>query len=186
MYEGRSGQRITTLNFSMSKEKTLVTELRLEEEDEGIKKLKSVFRRNKKAEYRMNPDLAAKNLDSSSVKLNNSTSDEPDNQDQEMDPVVVWIPSKRHLITGLLGLNVFLLGMALVAGQAFNPDGLKHEEPEVFILLLIGISLSWMLWYLLWAKKQPGICPHKDHHAGGVTVTCRFLCNVLMTQDNTW
>lgn len=130
----------------------------------------------------MSPDPVATDLDSSSVKLSNPTSGEPDNQDQEVDPVVVWVPSKRHLITGLLGLNVFLLGMALVAGQAFNPDGLKHEEPEMFILLLIGISLSWMLWYLLWARNQPDICPHKDHHAGGITVTCRFLYNTVMTQ----
>uniref|UniRef100_A0A3Q1I001 Uncharacterized protein n=1 Tax=Anabas testudineus TaxID=64144 RepID=A0A3Q1I001_ANATE len=138
-----------------------------------------------KKKYRMSPDSVATDLDSSCVKLSNPNSDGPDNkdqdqdQDQEMDPVVVWVPSKKHLITGLLGLNVFLLGMALVAGQAFNPEGLKHEEPEVFILLLIGISLIWMLWYLLWARNQPGICPHKDHHAGGITVMCSLLLSVF-------
>nr|XP_023849509.1 otopetrin-3 [Salvelinus alpinus] len=39
------------------------------------------------------------------------------------------------------------------------------------MLLLMGFSLAWMLWYLLWARRKPGICPHKDHHAGGITVT---------------
>ncbi|GAA6229187.1 otopetrin-3-like [Lates japonicus] len=115
------------------------------------------------------------NLDPGATELEfsgNPASDEQDNQiqDQETDPVLVWVPSGRRLISGLLGMNVVLLGAALVGGQAFNPDGLKHQEPQVFMLLLMGVSLIWMLWYLLWARKQPGISPHKDHHAGGITV----------------
>uniref|UniRef100_A0A7N8X565 Otopetrin 3 n=1 Tax=Mastacembelus armatus TaxID=205130 RepID=A0A7N8X565_9TELE len=89
--------------------------------------------------------------------------------------------TKERLLSGLLGLNVVLLGAALVAGQAFNPDGLKHQEPEVFILMLMGVSLIWMLWYLLWARKQPGTSPHKDHHAGGLTVICKF--SVILTAN---
>lgn len=122
----------------------------------------------------MNPDHGVLELDST---LGTPGSDEPVKnhhhqvQDQELDPVHVYLPSGRRLISGLLGLNVVLLGAALVAGQAFNPDGLKHEEPQVFLLVLMGISLVWMLWYLLWARNQPGICPHKDHHAGGIPVT---------------
>ncbi|XP_040033133.2 proton channel OTOP3 [Gasterosteus aculeatus] len=92
-------------------------------------------------------------------------------QDLGLEPGQVWAPSGRRLISGLLGLNVVLLGAALVAGQAFNPEALKHQEPQAFLLLLMGVSLIWMLWYLLWARKQPGISPHKDHHAGGMAVT---------------
>lgn len=102
-------------------------------------------------------------------------------QDPEMDPGLVFVPSGNHLMSGLLGLNVVLLGAALVAGEAFNPEGLKHQEPHVFMLLLMGVSLVWMLWYLLWARKQPGICPHKDHHAGGVTTICKYLSITIMT-----
>lgn len=122
----------------------------------------------------MSPEPVAQALDSSCVTLCSPTSHGADSLTQELDPVVVWVPSQRHMISGLLGLNLFLLGMALVAGQALNPEGLKHEEPEVFIVLLIGISLIWMLWYLLWARNRLGISPHKDHHAGGITVMCRF------------
>lgn len=104
-------------------------------------------------------------------------SDEPASSDhhlqgpEELDPVLVWVPSGRHLISGLLGLNVVLLGAALLAAQAFNPDSLKHQEPQLFMLLLMGVSVVWILWYLLWARKQPDTCPHQDHHAGGITVT---------------
>lgn len=130
---------------------------------------------------------AAVELDSSCRPPGNHPSNEPVRnsdqhiQDPELDPVLVWAPSGKRLISGLLGINVVLLGAALVAGQAFKPSGLKHQEPQVFMLLLMGVSLVWMLWYLLWARKQPGICPHKDHHAGGITVTGKLLCIIIMT-----
>ncbi|XP_042254010.1 proton channel OTOP2-like [Thunnus maccoyii] len=133
------------------------------------------------------------NLDSSTIELHSSCgtpgnppSDEPvRNSDHHIqDPVLVWAPSGRRLISGLLGMNVVLLGAALVAGEAFNPSGLKHQEPQVFMLLLMGVSLVWMLWYLLWARKQPGISPHEDHHAGGITVMMVLLlfaaCSLLL------
>ncbi|XP_034049905.1 LOW QUALITY PROTEIN: proton channel OTOP3-like [Thalassophryne amazonica] len=126
----------------------------------------------------MNPDPAANisELDTFSGTPGNRTKSDTKScsdeqlKEPELDPVLGWAPSGRRLISGLLGLNVVLLGAALVAGRAFNPSGLKHEEPQLFLLLLMFFSLVWMLWYLMWARNQPGICPHKDHHAGGVTV----------------
>lgn len=120
----------------------------------------------------MNPDPGTNisELDETRKSSDHQTEDHP-----ELDPVLLWVPSGQRLISGLLGLNVVLLGAALVAGQAFNPVGLKHQEPQAFLLLLMGLSLVWMLWYLLWARKQPGICPNQDHHAGGITETCKIL-----------
>lgn len=124
----------------------------------------------------MNSDIELTELESSLGTPGHPSDGEPgvssDHQIQDLEQV--WIPSGRRLISGLLGLNVVLLGAALFAGQAFNPEGLKHQEPQVFMLLLLAVSLAWMLWYLLWARKQPDISPHKDHHAGGMTVTCEL------------
>ncbi|CAL8282873.1 unnamed protein product [Merluccius merluccius] len=94
-------------------------------------------------------------------------------QEPEPDPdqVPVWASSGRRMLSGFVGLNTVLLGAALVAGQAFNPTGLQYQAPQVYALLLMGCSVAWMLWYLLWARRRPGISPHKDHHAGGLAVT---------------
>ena len=125
----------------------------------------------------VNPDPPSRTSDMEPPSSTNNEPVEPVDQwdsplqTQDPDPVLVWAPRGRRLLSGLLGLNVVLLGAALVAGQAFNPLGLKHQEPQIFLLLLMGCSVVWMLWYLLWARKQPGISPHKDHHAGGMTVT---------------
>lgn len=101
---------------------------------------------------------------------------------EDLDPVLVWVPIGRRLISGLLGLNVVLLGAALLAAQAFNPEGLKNQEPQVFILLLLAGSVLWMLWFLLWSRRQAGMAPHQDHHAGGVAVTCKLPA---LTSDRT-
>lgn len=89
--------------------------------------------------------------------------------DDGLEPVVLWVPSRRGLISGLLGLNIVLFGGSLVTGDVFQP--VRFMEPAVFVLVLMVLSLMWMLWYLLWARKQPDISPHTDHHAGGATVT---------------
>lgn len=85
----------------------------------------------------------------------------------------VLIPGSRGLISGLLGLNVVLLGVALITGQLFKSEGQQNQEARVFLLLLMGVSVAWMLWYLLWARKQPDTSPHQDHHAGGVAATSK-------------
>lgn len=79
---------------------------------------------------------------------------------------VLGIPSGRRLLSGLLGLNVVLLGTALLAGSVVDPAGVWNQGPVVFVVILMGLSLLWMLWYLIWARKQPGTPAHTDHHAG--------------------
>lgn len=96
-----------------------------------------------------------------------------DPQHQDLDQVLV--PGSRGLISGLLGLNVVLLGAALITGQLFNSQGLTNQEARIFLLLLMGVSVAWMLWYLLWVRKQPDMSPHQDHHAGGVAATSKSV-----------
>ncbi|XP_028989675.1 proton channel OTOP3-like [Betta splendens] len=123
----------------------------------------------------MTRDAGATEMETFSDTQRSPSSDGPDDQIQTHEDHSIWDPSRKPLVSGLLGMNVFLLGAALVTGQAFNPDGLKKAQPQVFIVVLMLVGLIWMLWYLLWARKQPDISPHKDHHAGGVTVTVGLL-----------
>uniref|UniRef100_A0A8C9ZSX9 Otopetrin 3 n=1 Tax=Sander lucioperca TaxID=283035 RepID=A0A8C9ZSX9_SANLU len=88
----------------------------------------------------MNRDPGVPELDSSLETPGNPDSDENSEdpmEDPEMDPVVVWVPSGRRLISGMLGLNVVLLGAALLIGESLPPEGLKHQEPQVFLLVYI-------------------------------------------------
>uniref|UniRef100_A0A3B3SWT7 Otopetrin 3 n=1 Tax=Paramormyrops kingsleyae TaxID=1676925 RepID=A0A3B3SWT7_9TELE len=82
----------------------------------------------------------------------------------------MWVPGGRRLFSGLLGLNVIMLGAALMAADAYYANGQLQQGRQVFILLLLLLSVVWMLWYLLWSRKRPGRTPHTDHHAGVVLV----------------
>ncbi|XP_072312280.1 proton channel OTOP3-like [Eucyclogobius newberryi] len=86
------------------------------------------------------------------------------------------MPSGRGLVSGLFGLNMVLLGGALLAGRAMTDrqDVLKWE-PKLMLLFLMALSVAWMLWFILWDSRRPGSRPHRDHHAGGVTVMLVLL-----------
>ncbi|MBN3279259.1 OTOP3 protein, partial [Polyodon spathula] len=95
-----------------------------------------------------------------------------------------WALSRGRLLSGLFALNLLFLGAALVIGRVFNPSGLRYEQPLFFIALLMGLSLLWMIWYLIRARWQPGIEPHTDHHAGTVLMKGALLlfaaCSLLL------
>lgn len=116
----------------------------------------------------MDPDLTSADRNSSNI--DQTLDQEPQIQDH----VFLWVPSGRGLISGLVGLNVVLLGGALLAGSALNED-ILHRVSQLLLLCLMGLSVGWMVWFLIWDSKRPGYCPHKDHHAGGVTVKLVLL-----------
>lgn len=90
------------------------------------------------------------------------------NKDLDSDSVERPVSIKRRLCSGLLGLIVLLLGVALVVGHA---GGLINQEPHLFMLVLIGLCMLWMLWYLLWVRTQPSFSPPRDHYAVKAHVT---------------
>lgn len=86
-----------------------------------------------------------------------------------------WMPSGHGLVSGLLGLNVVLLGGALLVGRALTDRDVLHWEPQMLLLFLMVLSVVWMFWFLLWGAKRPESTPHRDQHAGGVTVKLVLL-----------
>lgn len=100
--------------------------------------------------------------------------DQASDQDARSE-VSEWMPSGHGLVSGLLGLNVVLLGGALLAGRAMTDLDVLHWEPQLLLLFLMALSVVWMLWYLLWGSRKPGSRPHRDHHAGGITVMLVLL-----------
>ncbi|XP_041671069.1 proton channel OTOP3-like [Cheilinus undulatus] len=89
-------------------------------------------------------------------------------KDLDSDSVERPVSITRRLCSGLLGLIVLLLGVALVVGHA---AGLIKQEPHVFMLVLIGVCMLWMLWYLLWVRTRPSFSPPRDHYAVKAHVT---------------
>uniref|UniRef100_A0A8C6WL32 Otopetrin 3 n=1 Tax=Neogobius melanostomus TaxID=47308 RepID=A0A8C6WL32_9GOBI len=103
-----------------------------------------------------------------SCAMDQASDQDPSNEISE------WMPSGHGLVSGLFGLNVVLLGAALLAGRALTDRDVLHWEPQLLLLFLMALSMAWMLWFLLWDARRPESRPHQDHHAGGVTVMCMY------------
>uniref|UniRef100_A0A8C6T2H7 Otopetrin 3 n=1 Tax=Neogobius melanostomus TaxID=47308 RepID=A0A8C6T2H7_9GOBI len=104
-----------------------------------------------------------------SCAMDQASDQDPSNEISE------WMPSGHGLVSGLFGLNVVLLGAALLAGRALTDRDVLHWEPQLLLLFLMALSMAWMLWFLLWDARRPESRPHQDHHAGGVTVMLVLL-----------
>uniref|UniRef100_A0A8C4XGY9 Otopetrin 3 n=1 Tax=Erpetoichthys calabaricus TaxID=27687 RepID=A0A8C4XGY9_ERPCA len=71
-------------------------------------------------------------------------SSEPDHADAALPHLDIWSPSRGRMFSGLLALNVIILGAALVVSAALKPQGLRHHEDLVFLLFLMALSMVWM------------------------------------------
>ncbi|XP_017944835.2 proton channel OTOP2 [Xenopus tropicalis] len=77
----------------------------------------------------------------------------------------VWKKGGR-LLSGLLGINIVLLGCALVSSGAFTDVSVAEREVLSFLSVLMGLSSIWMVSYLLWTSKHKYNL--KDSHAGPI------------------
>uniref|UniRef100_A0A3B3ZTC1 Otopetrin 3 n=1 Tax=Periophthalmus magnuspinnatus TaxID=409849 RepID=A0A3B3ZTC1_9GOBI len=104
------------------------------------------------------------------------TMDQTPDQDPPNDQQISeWMPSGHGLVSSLFGLNVVLLGGALLAGRALTDRDVLYWEPQLLLLFLMALSVAWILWFILWDSRRPGSRPHQDHHAGGIPVMLVLL-----------
>uniref|UniRef100_A0A8C4TED3 Otopetrin 3 n=1 Tax=Erpetoichthys calabaricus TaxID=27687 RepID=A0A8C4TED3_ERPCA len=98
-------------------------------------------------------------------------SSEPDHADAALPHLDIWSPSRGRMFSGLLALNVIILGAALVVSAALKPQGLRHHEDLVFLLFLMALSMVWMTGHMIRERCSQGAGPHTDHHAGSIFFT---------------
>uniref|UniRef100_A0A8C4TEM5 Otopetrin 3 n=1 Tax=Erpetoichthys calabaricus TaxID=27687 RepID=A0A8C4TEM5_ERPCA len=109
-------------------------------------------------------------------------SSEPDHADAALPHLDIWSPSRGRMFSGLLALNVIILGAALVVSAALKPQGLRHHEDLVFLLFLMALSMVWMTGHMIRERCSQGAGPHTDHHAGSILTRC--LHDRFFTQLN--
>ncbi|OCT60660.1 proton channel OTOP2 [Xenopus laevis] len=82
-------------------------------------------------------------------------------------PVEIWKKGGR-LLSGLLGINIVLLGCALVSSGAFTDVSVAEREVLSFLSVLMGVCSIWMVSYLLWTSRHKNNLKLKDSHAGPI------------------
>ncbi|XP_053309642.1 proton channel OTOP2-like [Spea bombifrons] len=73
-----------------------------------------------------------------------------------------------RLMSGLLGINITLLGCALISSGAFYEVAVVEHEVLSFLSVLMGLTGCWMVVYLIWTSRQKNSITLKDSHAGPI------------------
>uniref|UniRef100_A0A667WYY7 Otopetrin 1 n=1 Tax=Myripristis murdjan TaxID=586833 RepID=A0A667WYY7_9TELE len=81
-----------------------------------------------------------------------------------------------EILSGQYGINVLLIGAALMLAIAHHGPSVKEEHLLSFITCLMILQLIWMMWYILVRDRQKNLQAEKDVHAttcwirGGLTL----------------
>ncbi|CAL8274797.1 unnamed protein product [Lota lota] len=72
------------------------------------------------------------------------------------------------LLSGTIFLNLVILGVALVSASTFKTTVITPADLQIFLIVLIVLTTTWMLYYHLYTAKEKHAVLFKDGHAGPV------------------
>lgn len=72
------------------------------------------------------------------------------------------------LLSGIISVNILILGCALVSGSVFNSVAVTAVHRQVFLLVLLLLTVGWMLLYTGVTSPRHRQGMFKDSHAGPV------------------
>ncbi|KAM3864445.1 proton channel OTOP2-like [Diretmus argenteus] len=88
-------------------------------------------------------------------------------------PSVEAVMERNHhgggwLLSGIICVNILILGCALVSGSAFNSVAITAVHRQIFLIILFLLTILWMLFYtIVTFRKDPEVL-YQDSHAGPV------------------
>uniref|UniRef100_UPI0037E90986 proton channel OTOP2-like n=1 Tax=Semicossyphus pulcher TaxID=241346 RepID=UPI0037E90986 len=72
------------------------------------------------------------------------------------------------LLSGIICINILILGCALVSGSAFNSVAITAVHRQIFLIVLLLLTMLWMLFYTTCTSRKDQAVLFKDSHAGPV------------------
>lgn len=72
------------------------------------------------------------------------------------------------LLSGIICLNILILGCALVSASTFNNAIFGSAELQIFLIILILLTTIWMLYYAIYMSVKDQAVTYKDGHAGPI------------------
>lgn len=79
------------------------------------------------------------------------------------------------LLSGIICINILILGCALVSGSAFNSVAITAVHRQIFLIILLLLTMLWMLFYTVFTSKKDQAISFKDSHAGPVWLQGMYL-----------
>ncbi|XP_049417375.1 proton channel OTOP2 isoform X1 [Epinephelus fuscoguttatus] len=85
------------------------------------------------------------------------------------------------LLSGIICINILILGCALVSGSAFNSVAITAVHRQIFLIILLLLTMLWMLFYTVFTSKKDQAISFKDSHAGPVWLQAGLLLFGLLS-----
>ncbi|XP_060883114.1 proton channel OTOP2-like isoform X2 [Labrus mixtus] len=85
------------------------------------------------------------------------------------------------LLSGIICINILILGCALVSGSAFNSVAITAVHRQIFLIVLLLLTMLWMLFYTAVTSRMDQAIVFKDSHAGPVWLRGGFLVFGLLS-----
>lgn len=86
--------------------------------------------------------------------------------------VAVMMERAHHgggwLLSGIICLNILILGCALVSASASNSVAIMPVHQQIFLIILLLLTMLWMLFYAVVTSRKDQAVLYKDSHAGPV------------------
>ncbi|KAM3598951.1 uncharacterized protein V6R79_024603 [Siganus canaliculatus] len=85
------------------------------------------------------------------------------------------------LLSGIICINILILGCALVSGSAFNSVAITAVHRQIFLIILLLLTMLWMLFYTAVTAQKDQAVSFKDSHAGPVWLRAGLLLFGLLS-----
>ncbi|CAL9693265.1 unnamed protein product [Knipowitschia caucasica] len=72
------------------------------------------------------------------------------------------------LVSGIICINILFLGCAIVCGSAFNYVTITSVHRQVFLIILLTLTMAWMVFYMVHTFQKDQHKLSKDIHAAPV------------------
>ncbi|XP_070780010.1 proton channel OTOP2-like [Enoplosus armatus] len=72
------------------------------------------------------------------------------------------------MLSGIICVNILILGCALVSGSAYNNVNISTPDLQVFLIILLLFTSIWMIYYVVYTARKENAVFYKDGHAGPV------------------
>ncbi|KAL7378321.1 hypothetical protein ABVT39_011775 [Epinephelus coioides] len=72
------------------------------------------------------------------------------------------------MVSGIICVNILILGCALVSGSAYNNVKISSVDLQVFLIIIILLTSIWMIYYVIYTARTENAIVYKDGHAGPV------------------
>ncbi|XP_053708250.1 proton channel OTOP2-like [Synchiropus splendidus] len=72
------------------------------------------------------------------------------------------------MVSGIICVNILILGSALVSGSAYSKVNISTVDHQIFLIILLLLTIIWMVSYVVFTARKENAIDYKDAHAGPV------------------